>query len=74
MTFTAIRPVRAIPPGIPPEPLPADELAAHLTEAAYGVALRHGIKGSFLEFELALWKALRAVVANGAGGERRSCA
>lgn len=74
MTLTAIRPVRAIPPGISPDPAPTDELAARLTEAAYTVALRHGIKGNFIELELALWQALRAAVAHGAGGARRSCA
>ena len=34
---------------------------ARLATAAYQVALRHGIKGSFAELELALWRELRAV-------------
>jgi len=35
-------------------------LVAELTEAAYGFALRHGFKGSFVEVELGLWEAIRA--------------
>ena len=35
-------------------------LVAELTEAAYGFALRHGFKGSFVEVELGLWDAIRA--------------
>jgi len=34
---------------------------ARLTTTAYQVALRHGIKGSFAELELNLWRELRAV-------------
>ena len=34
---------------------------ARLATTAYQVALRHGIKGSFAELELALWHELRAV-------------
>jgi hypothetical protein len=37
-----------------------EEFLAELTDAAYRVALRHGIKGSFVEVELGLWEALRA--------------
>ena len=40
-----------------------EELVAELTSAAYSVALRHGIGGSFLEVELELWRELRAVFA-----------
>jgi hypothetical protein len=35
-------------------------LVAELTEAAYGVALRHGFKGTFIEVKLGLWDAIRA--------------
>jgi hypothetical protein len=35
-------------------------LVAELTEAAYGVALRHGFRGTFVEVELGLWDAIRA--------------
>lgn len=36
--------------------------AARLTAAAYAVALRHGVRGSFADLELDLWRELRAVV------------
>lgn len=32
--------------------------AAELTNAAYSVALRHGMAGTWLDLELELWKAL----------------
>jgi hypothetical protein len=35
---------------------------ARLTTAAYEAALRHGIRGSFADLELSLWRALRAAV------------
>ncbi|OWK47108.1 hypothetical protein [Fimbriiglobus ruber] len=41
------------------------ELEAHvarLTRAAYNVALRHGISGSFAELELAIWREMREIV------------
>lgn len=41
----------------------SESFLAHLTEAAYGVALKHGIKGSFVDLELDLWRELRRVVA-----------
>jgi hypothetical protein len=41
-------------------PAEAEDFLADLTDAVYRVALRHGFKGSFLEFELELWSALRA--------------
>lgn len=42
--------------------VPIDEdFLAELTEAAYGVALRHGLKGPFINVELELWRELRAV-------------
>jgi len=37
---------------------------AELTSAAYAVALRHGSNGSWLDLELALWKALAEAVKN----------
>jgi hypothetical protein len=43
--------------------VPVDEdFLAELTEAAYGVALRHGLKGPFINVELELWRELRAVL------------
>jgi hypothetical protein len=39
------------------------DFAARLTQAAYGVALRHGVGGSFADLELELWRELTAVVA-----------
>ena len=38
-----------------------ESFLARLTTTAYQVALRHGIKGSFVELELDLWHELRAV-------------
>lgn len=38
---------------------------AELVTAAYGVALRHGGKGPFIDLELAIWRELRQVVQNG---------
>jgi hypothetical protein len=40
----------------------AEGFLAELTDAAYCVALRHGIKGSFVDVELDLWQALRKVL------------
>ena len=40
----------------------AEELLAELASAAYGVALRHGIKGAFIDVELDLWRELRVVL------------
>ena len=44
----------------------AEGLLAELAAAAYGVALRHGIKGPFIDVELELWRELRAVLAEAA--------
>ena len=41
----------------------AEELLAELAQAAYRVALRHGIKGPFIDVELDLCRELRAVLA-----------
>lgn len=40
----------------------SEEFLAELAAAAYGVALRHGIKGPFIEVELDLWHELRDVL------------
>ena len=40
----------------------AEDLLAELAAAAYLVALRHGIKGAFIDVELDLWRELRAVL------------
>jgi hypothetical protein len=45
-----------------------EELLARLTDAAYRVALRRGVRGPFIDLELELWRALRAA----AGGDGRS--
>jgi len=39
-----------------------ETLAAELTDAAYPIALRHGIAGSWVDLELNLWKVLTATV------------
>jgi hypothetical protein len=41
-----------------------EALVAELTEAAYPVALRHGVQGSWVDLELDLWKALGQAVKN----------
>jgi hypothetical protein len=45
---------------------------AALTEVAYRVALRRGIKGPFVELELEPWKALRAALAQEKGRRIRA--
>jgi hypothetical protein len=40
----------------------SEHLLARLTDAAYRVALKHGIRGAFLQVELELWSALREVL------------
>ena len=42
---------------------PRAVFAARITEAAYEVALRHGVQGSFADLELDLWRKIRSVVA-----------
>jgi hypothetical protein len=44
----------------------AERLLAELAAAAYGVALRHGLKGPFIDVELELWRELRAVLTEAA--------
>lgn len=46
-----------------PTPHPREEFLAELTDAAYRVALCHGLRGSFLRVQLDMWSALRAVLA-----------
>jgi hypothetical protein len=51
-----------------------EEFLAELSAAAYGVALKHGLRGSFLDVELDLWRELRGVLRRelfGAGTPRR---
>lgn len=40
-----------------------EDLLAELAAAAYRVALRHGLKGPFIDVELDLWGELRVVLA-----------
>jgi hypothetical protein len=40
----------------------AEDLVAELAAAAYRVALKHGLKGPFIDVELDLWRELRAVL------------
>jgi hypothetical protein len=40
----------------------SEDLLAELAATAYGVALRHGIKGPFIDVELELWRELRVVL------------
>jgi hypothetical protein len=44
-----------------------ENFAAELTCAAYPIALRHGVAGSWLKVELGLWRALVATVKKWAG-------
>lgn len=39
-----------------------EEFLSHLADAAYRVAIKRGFKGSFLDFELELYKSLREVI------------
>lgn len=39
-----------------------DKFAAELTGAAYHVALRHGVAGTWLDLQLELWQALAQTV------------
>jgi hypothetical protein len=54
-----------------PAEIQSEQLLAELTAAAYRVALRHGIKSSFLDVELDLWRELRGVL--GLAKEGESC-
>jgi hypothetical protein len=46
-----------------PVPVLTEDAIAELAAAAYRVALRHGLRAPFIEVELDLWRALRAVAA-----------
>jgi hypothetical protein len=48
---------------VPAGESPQEALLSRLTDAAYRVALRHGIKGPFIDFQLDLWHKLREVLA-----------
>jgi len=48
-------------------PVGVEAFAARLASAAYAVALRHGVRGSFADLELDLWRELREVVLRAAG-------
>jgi hypothetical protein len=39
-----------------------EDRIARLTDAAYQVALRHGLTGSFVEIQLGIWSAIRQVI------------
>jgi hypothetical protein len=41
----------------------SESVAAELAAAAYQIALRHGIRDSFLDVELDLWRRLRTMLA-----------
>jgi hypothetical protein len=46
------------------EPPNLESLVAELTDAAYPVALRHRGRGSWIDLELDLWKALEQALNN----------
>jgi hypothetical protein len=46
-----------------PEPL-LENIAAELTTAVYPLVLRHALRGSWLDLELGLWRALAETVEN----------
>ena len=46
--------------------------AADLTDAAYSVALRHGIGGSWIDLQLDVWRVLAASVAETQRASSRS--
>jgi hypothetical protein len=48
-------------------PVVSEELVARLARAAYEVALKHGVRGAFIDVELEVWQALRAVARGEAG-------
>jgi hypothetical protein len=41
-------------------------ITATLTDAAYAVALRHGVSGSWIDLQLELWRVLTEAVERGA--------
>jgi hypothetical protein len=46
-----------------------EELAGELTNAAYPVVLKHGVKGSWVDVELDVWKAFRRELSRRAPGK-----
>ena len=44
------------------QPALSEEVIAELAAAAYRVALRHGLRGPFIDVELDLWRELRAAL------------
>jgi hypothetical protein len=48
--------------------------AAELTNAAYAVALRHGVEDNWLNLELELWEAMKEAVKKWEQGSPRSSA
>lgn len=44
---------------------PRENFVAELTSAAYGIALRQGIKGSWLDLQLGLWRVVAEMVQKG---------
>ncbi|OAI49930.1 hypothetical protein AYO44_18185 [Planctomycetaceae bacterium SCGC AG-212-F19] len=52
-------------------PAATEEFLAHLTDAAYRVALKHKCQGYFVDVQLDLWAALRKVVAHELDVRRR---
>jgi hypothetical protein len=42
-----------------------DEYAAELAEAAYPVVLKHGVRGTSVDVELGVWRAIRDVLQKG---------
>ena len=44
--------------------------AAELTNAAYAVALRHGVEDNWLDLELELWEAIKEAVKKREQGDR----
>ena len=40
----------------------SEDVVAELASAAYGGALRHGLRAPFIDVELELWQALRSVL------------
>ena len=69
---TVKRWARQRPAAAPPDAFEAwrDGLLVELTESAFSVAVRHGIKGAFLEVELGLYRAIRAVMRRKRGRSR----
>ena len=46
------------------ETLSGSDLAAQLARAAYSVALKHGVEGSWIDLEVEMWDALSRILEN----------